>query len=134
MIKYKQSNLITLLQNFYFDGYNYFERLPSSPGGGSSSLNISTNINSSFTESTIFAHPITFRGTPGGGAAQGGYVAVGGLQLLSDATLRLALKTVEKDGLVLYNGGSRGNFFALELVNGILQVRATMACSLHEFL
>jgi len=36
----------------------------------------------------------------------------------------MSFKTTDKNGLILYNAGTQSNFFAIELVNGVLHVSA----------
>lgn len=110
-----KNSFIGHIQNFYFDDLKFIEMIGGENVPGifiDSSRNITTN------ETHLYVYPATFRRNPDS------FVVLPALQIVGDTNIRLLVKTADKDGLLLYNEGSSNNFFAVELVNGILHVSA----------
>lgn len=105
------------IQNFYLDDLKFIDMIGGSertPDG----VFIDSTTEVTTTEKSFVIFPSTFWRN------EDSYVDLPTFQLVGDATIRIMIKTKDKDGIILYNGGSANNFFAIELVNGILHVSA----------
>lgn len=110
-----KNSFIGHIQNFFFDDLKFIEMIGGDRLPGIF-IDSSTNITTS--ETHLFIYPSTFR------QHQDSFVVLPALQIVGDTNIRLLVKTADKDGLLLFNDGSNNNFFAAELVNGILHVSA----------
>lgn len=111
-----KNSFVGYLQNFFFDQYKFFDYFLY--GGQPADIRFAGNINATLVEILLPIHSVSFRDNPNS------FLIMSTLQVIGDTAIRLMFKTKERDGLLLYNGGLAGDFFAMELVNGILRVSA----------
>lgn len=111
-----KNSFVGYLQNFFFDQYKFFDYFLY--GGQPADIRFGGNINATLVERLFPIHSVSFRDNPNS------FLVMSTLQVIGDTAIRLMFKTKERDGLLLYNGGLAGDFFAMELVNGILHVYA----------
>lgn len=111
-----QNSFVGYLQNFFFDKYRFFDYFLY--GGQPADIRFGGTTNATLIEKLLPLHSVSFRANPNA------YLILSTLQITGDTAIRIMFKTKERDGLILYNGGLAGDFFAMELVNGVLHVSA----------
>ncbi|GFR65060.1 neurexin [Elysia marginata] len=102
----RYSGFIGSMQSFLFNGKDFFHM--ASLGHGS--IDKTAHIDP---DEHVVREPVTFKSVDA-------YAVLPRLLAHDKFSISLQFKTTEKDGLMLYNGGSGNDFFALELSNGFL--------------
>lgn len=105
------------LQNFYVDGYRFFEVMEEGSGSQFPRVSFNSTVRLTTEEVELSVFPVTF--------TRQTYVNV--MRSGENRTLHFVFRTSVPDGLMIYNPGSAEDFFAVELVGGILQVSANDA-------
>lgn len=113
----EKNSFVGYLQNFYFDQYKFFDYFLY--GGRPANIRFGGNVNATISEIPFPIYSVTFRRS-----TYTTYLVMPMLQFFGDTSLQLMFKTSERDGLLLYNGGHGGDFFAMALANGALHVSA----------
>jgi len=111
-----KNSFVGYMQNFFFDKYRFFDYFLY--GGQPADIRFGGTVNITIVEKLLPIHSVSIRDNPNA------FLILQTLQIIGDTAIRLMFKTKERDGLILYNGGLAGDFFAMELVNGILHVSA----------
>ena len=102
-----KENFVGYMQQMIFNKNHFFEMARTGEIG-----NIETNAEIDKKDKLV-QYPITFK-------SPGAFLTTR-LNLYSTFTIFFQLKTTQPNGLVMYNGDGTGDFFALELVNGLIQ-------------
>lgn len=112
----EENSFVGYLRNFYFDRYKFFDYFLY--GGRPADIRFGGNVNATRVEIDLPIYSVTFR------RSVHTYLVLSTLQFFGDTSLQLMFRTSERDGLLLYNGGQGGDFFAMALANGVLHVSA----------
>ncbi|RUS79070.1 hypothetical protein EGW08_013175 [Elysia chlorotica] len=100
------SGFIGSMQSFLFNGKDIFQMASL----GHANIEKTAQVDP---DEHVVREPITFKSVDA-------YAALNGLVLQTEYHISMQFKTTEKNGLILYNGGSGNDFLALELSNGFL--------------
>ncbi|KAG8179390.1 hypothetical protein JTE90_003646 [Oedothorax gibbosus] len=100
-------NFVGHMQHFIFNGQHFFDM---ALGGQMDNFKVTAKFGK---KEDIVHHPVTFK-------SKSTYLGLSQLKAYSSMNLYFQFKTLEPNGLLLYNGGKGQDFVAVELVDGHL--------------
>ncbi len=107
-----EESFIGHMSNFEVNGYKFFELLGDLPDG----VTIHNTGQIGDKESPIPIHKVTFQ------SPIDSYLTLTTLHIGDNFDFEFMFKTKEKNGLLFYNAGINNEFFAMELLNGIVHL------------